>query len=390
MALRGTLKEFRIADIFQLISQQGKTGTLRFKSKGKTVWVSFLEGWIVRVEDSRKSSQETICEMLVNAELVSQEDLDIALDVQKTTRRSLGEVLSLRKLLPEEKFNRLVLLQMREALYELFRWESGQYEFDAISVLSEGTWGRLNAEWALMDGFRLVDEWPEIRKTIPDENVTIEEKLPWPDSPPADLASPSPRPESAASGLPHAKSAKGLRAKRSALGLPERQLYELAQVGLRVKKIIDLSCLGRFDGLGAFANLVEQGCIRLSVPLSHGRKPKTRRRWLRIGGQLGMAFAYVTVVSVMGASDNGYMLFDAGQDRPEDSVIRRHISHAQKARIEAAIEIYRLENATVPEALENLVEEKLLNADDLRHPWRTSYDYVKKSSDEYTLRLPFE
>ena len=383
MALRGTLKEFRIADIFQLISQQAKTGTLRFKSKGKTVWVSFLEGWIVRVEDSRKSSQETIYEMLLNAGLVQKEDLDTALDVHKTTGRSLGEVLSLRKLLPEEKFNQLVLLQMREALYELFSWDSGQYEFDAISVLSEGTWGRLNAELVLMDGFRVMDEWPKVRKAIPDENVVIERILPFPE------------PNAPASALPSKppKELEKRHSSRSMLGLLERQIYELAKVGFTVKRVIDISCLGRFDGLSAFVNLVEQGCIRLSPPLSQGNQlnPKAQRRWVKVGGQVGIALAYLTVVSAIGASNHWYMLkLGAGGALPANSAIQHHIARAQKARIAAAIEVYRLENATVPENLENLVEAKLLSADDLRHPWQALYPYSRKSPDEYKLLLPFE
>ncbi|MCL2011743.1 MAG: DUF4388 domain-containing protein [Cystobacterineae bacterium] len=372
MALRGTLKEFRIADIFQLVSQQAKTGTLRFKSKGKTVWVSFHEGWIVRVEDSRKSSQETICEMLLKAELVQQEDLDIALDVHKTTGRSLGEVLSLRKLLAEEKFHQLVFLQMREALYELFMWDSGRYEFDANSVLSEGTWGRLNTESILMDGFRVVDEWPEVRKKIPDEDVFIEKIMPFPES---------------------TQEPKIQRPSRNMLGLPERLIYQLAKVGFPIKKVIDLSCLGRFDGLRAFINLVDQGCIQLSSPLSHGSEPssKTRRRWMRMGGQIGIAFFYLIIVSVIGASNNWYMLeFGDKRDFFSTPVIQQHIARAQMARIEAAIEIYRLEHSTVPKKLEDLVEERLLNADDLRHPWHTAYHYSRESSDDYRLSSPSE
>jgi hypothetical protein len=400
VALRGTLKEFRIADIFQLVSQQAKTGTLRFRSKGKTVWVSFLDGWIVRVEDSRKSSQETICDMLLCAELVHQEDLDIALDVHKTTGRSLSEVLSLRKLLPEEKFNELVLLQMREALYELFFWDSGQYEFDAISVLSEGTWGRLNAEWVLMDGFRVVDEWPEIRKAIPDESVLIETILPFPEPAPPEPAPPESappeftQPESTQPALTEPNPVQKMRrSSRNMLGVLERQAYEVAKVGFTVKKVMDLSCLGRFDGLRALVNLVEQGCIRLSLPLAQGSKPapKVQRRWVKMGSQIGIASCYLMVVSVIGASNNWYM-FELGSAKNllASPVIRHHIARAQKARIEAAIEVYRLENATVPEQLEALVEAKLLNADDLRHPWHTAYYYSRKSSDEYQLLLPFE
>jgi len=368
VALRGTLKEFRIADIFQLISQQAKTGTLRFKSRRRTVWVSFLEGWIVRVEDSRKSSQETICEMLLRAELILQEDLDIALDVHKRMRRSLREVLSLRKLLPEEKFNELVLLQMREALYELFTWDSGKYEFEN-SVLSEGTWGRLNTESILMDGFRVVDEWPELRRRIVDEEARIEKVLPLP--------------ELAGGGWGDS---------RSMLGIAERQVYELAKMGLSVRKVVDLSCLGRFDGFRALANLVEQGCIQLSSP-SHGGKvlPGRQRRWLKVCGRIGAVLFYLMVVSMISAGSNGDIFgWSAGRNVFTNPVLRRHIARAQTARIEAAIEVYRLENATVPEELGNLVEARLLRADDLSHPWHTAYGYLRKSPSEYELLLPSE
>ena len=50
MALKGTLKDFGIADILQLIGQQGKTGTLHLKAKDQEVDISFSEGAIVRAE----------------------------------------------------------------------------------------------------------------------------------------------------------------------------------------------------------------------------------------------------------------------------------------------------------------------------------------------------
>ena len=50
MALKGTLKDFGIADILQLIGQQQKTGVLVLTQKQDTVAVTFREGNIVRAE----------------------------------------------------------------------------------------------------------------------------------------------------------------------------------------------------------------------------------------------------------------------------------------------------------------------------------------------------
>ena len=43
MALEGTLRDFSLADIFQLIGLQRKTGVLTLRSKEDTVTVTFLD-----------------------------------------------------------------------------------------------------------------------------------------------------------------------------------------------------------------------------------------------------------------------------------------------------------------------------------------------------------
>ncbi|MCX7944271.1 MAG: DUF4388 domain-containing protein, partial [Deltaproteobacteria bacterium] len=50
MALAGSLKDFNLADIFQLIAQQGKSGILHIKSGRFIMRVFFFNGNIVRSE----------------------------------------------------------------------------------------------------------------------------------------------------------------------------------------------------------------------------------------------------------------------------------------------------------------------------------------------------
>ena len=50
MALEGTLKDFSLADIFQLIGIQKKTGILTLKNEGDVVTVSFLNGSVVSAD----------------------------------------------------------------------------------------------------------------------------------------------------------------------------------------------------------------------------------------------------------------------------------------------------------------------------------------------------
>jgi len=71
MALKGTLKDFGIAEILQLIGMQQKTGTLNVRSQGKEIRVGFKEGAIVKAEISHRKRQELIGTMMVRAGVIS-------------------------------------------------------------------------------------------------------------------------------------------------------------------------------------------------------------------------------------------------------------------------------------------------------------------------------
>ena len=80
MALRGTLGDFSVADIFQLIGHQQKTGTLRVSNRGAEVAVLFLDGSVVGASDNQRSAQDLIGNMMMRADVITEPDLQHALD----------------------------------------------------------------------------------------------------------------------------------------------------------------------------------------------------------------------------------------------------------------------------------------------------------------------
>ena len=59
-------------------------------------------------------------------------------------------------------------LQTTETIYRLFMWRKGTYEFTAAPVdYDEQSYEPIRAENLLMEGFRMVDEWPSVRKVVP-------------------------------------------------------------------------------------------------------------------------------------------------------------------------------------------------------------------------------
>src|SRR5229473_6246355 len=127
MALSGTLKDFGIADILQLIGHQTKTGTLVLKSGNDEVDVLFVD----------------------------------------------AATLSL-----------VIRLPTTETLYRLFRWKTGTYEFNQEDVdAGKSGFEPIRAESILLEGFRRMDEWPVVRKKIPWNDATFE-RMKGVDSPP--------------------------------------------------------------------------------------------------------------------------------------------------------------------------------------------------------------
>lgn len=166
MALKGTLKDFGIADILQLIGQQQKTGALVLTHKQDAVAVTFKDGNILRAETTSRNRKDLIGSMLVAASLVTEQQLEFALETQKRTLQRLGDVLVSQGVLTEHKFKSMVQLQTSETLFKLFAWKAGTYEFEQKDVETENTLTPLRAESVLMEGFRRVDEWRVLERTI--------------------------------------------------------------------------------------------------------------------------------------------------------------------------------------------------------------------------------
>src|SRR5215831_10356305 len=134
MALRGTLKDFGIADILQLIAQQQKSGTLILKSQDAEVSLGFKDGNIVQVESAFKKKKDLLGNLLVRAEIITQQQLEQALEMQKRTLQRIGDVLVSSRVVTPEKLAQMSQLQATETLYKLFSWKSGTYEFEPGEV----------------------------------------------------------------------------------------------------------------------------------------------------------------------------------------------------------------------------------------------------------------
>ena len=169
MALAGTLKDFGLPDIVQLIGLQRKSGTLHLDTTGESVKVIFENGEIVAAESSMARPSDRIGSALVAQGALTKEQLDEALVIQKETMQRLGHVLISENIVTEETLSKAVEAQLFQVVFRLFRWKDASYNFETQNVVDYERTGavKLGADFVLMEGIRMVDEWPIIERRIP-------------------------------------------------------------------------------------------------------------------------------------------------------------------------------------------------------------------------------
>jgi Flp pilus assembly protein TadD len=166
MAIKGSLKEASLPDVIQLLFLGRRTGCLSVADRQRHGSIFFAEGWIVYA--SIVNRRDRLGDMLLASGAVTRAQLEQALALQSTAPGCrIGDLLVSLGLLTPEGLNRFVRLQIEEAVYSLFSWNTGSFSFEA-GVRREGDepLERISPESLLLEGARRVDEWSQIEKKI--------------------------------------------------------------------------------------------------------------------------------------------------------------------------------------------------------------------------------
>src|SRR5260221_6157676 len=179
MALEGTLKDFSLADIFQLIGLQRKTGVLTLRGKDATGAVTFLDGKVVAADSLTRRLETRLGSVLMKSGMLTQDQLNRALDIQKETLQRLGYVLTHYGIISSDSLKQAIQLQILQIVYRLFRWKDGDYHFSQETTIEydRDNVVPITAESILMEGARMIDEWPIIEKRIRSYDMVFRKKL---------------------------------------------------------------------------------------------------------------------------------------------------------------------------------------------------------------------
>ena len=390
MALEGTLKDFSLADIFQLIGLQRKTGVLTLRAKDDTVTVTFLDGKVVGADSLSHRLENRLGHVLIRSELLTQDQLNRALEIQKETLQRLGFILVHYGIISVDALKQALQLQVLQIVFRLFRWKDGDYHFSQETTIE---YDRdyvvpVSAESILMEGARMIDEWPIIEKRIRSYDMVFRKKhmtqeivvvgAEDADEVEFDQTPASPRRKKAAAS------------DKIRISEEEKQIYDLVDGTHSVGDVVEISRLSEFDTNKALYELLTRDLIeelRISkaqavaetTPLDESEVAETP-----VPLPLVAVLAILAVLSVVTSMRNPANHFaPVGRSLSAVGETRKAISLERLETIGQAIERFNVTNGRLPDRLQDLapfyVSPKLLS-----DPWGNAYKYLPRP-DRYLV-----
>ncbi|HEX6904951.1 MAG TPA: DUF4388 domain-containing protein [Thermoanaerobaculia bacterium] len=129
MAVEGTLDLFKLPEILQLISQQGKTGILTVQGQQDIVAISFLNGRIVAADALNQTLEEGLSQILLKEGMISAPDLGRAASEHQSAGGRLVDLLVERRYIERPQLLEALRLQTWRLLEQLMGWNQGDFKF---------------------------------------------------------------------------------------------------------------------------------------------------------------------------------------------------------------------------------------------------------------------
>ena len=174
MAIKGSLREASLPDVLQLLSMGKKTGCLSVSHRNNFGYIYFDRGRISYA--SIVNRRDRLGDMLLKNGVVGEAQLEAAIAAQDPQRsKKLGELLVEQGALSHDELRQYIRIQIEEAVYFLFTWTQGTFNFEADVLPEEqDLLVSINPESLLLEGARRVDEWSLIEKKVPSFDIIFD------------------------------------------------------------------------------------------------------------------------------------------------------------------------------------------------------------------------
>lgn len=262
--MQGKIADFSIPEIFQLVSSQGKSGSLAISGNDRVTVFLFSEGRIVDVQPDRRDPRSLLGTMLRDAGYLTDSDLKRFLDSQGSGGKKIGELLVEKGKISRDVLARYLALQVRECLFDVLSLRDGEYRFEGFAVRSTAWAGEpLRADVLMMEGMQFLDEYPRFRGKLPP-------------------------------GAFRAARRKGEKVDPNALEPEERAVWKALEFSDDPDRVFRKACITGLEGCKGLASLLERGLVEVRAVVPDRVDPA-----LRLRKEFSLRHRFAAVVAVL-------------------------------------------------------------------------------------------
>ena len=353
-ALSGSLREFHLSEIVQLLSGQRKTGCLTLTSEKDQVHLYFEEGRLCSVRPPGLTDRDPLMLFLRRTRWLSEEQLRGVESLHAESGRDLVDILLNGRYMDGEDLTTVYERMAIDLLFRLLSWEDAQYSFAPGPPPDSTLKIAFTTEAMLMESVRRVDEHRRYLRELPEAHeIPGLRELPDPD---AELTE------------------------------EEKEIFALVDGNRTVAEIVANAPLCDFEALEGLSTLFENkwlevvgsrevGGTRIERKVETGAPKRKPMEWVFVGSiAVGLVALVVTTTPMRfrPPTEVGH----PGSDPHE---------RARMADIRAAIAVYRHENGHFPSELSQLVKAEWMRAEQLRFPGYELRYVVLPDGRGYTL-----
>jgi hypothetical protein len=173
--VQGTLRDFRVAEILQLVAVQQKTGLLRVQGSDETLTFYFDRGMLVSCRDRRRLGSDPLLDYLRRTGWL---DPSMARQLESEVESSgddLANLLLHRQIISSNELEHVLEDLAQDLITSSYGWSEGSYLFIAGDEALHGLNHRMsrNVEGLLMEAARRADEWPRLLEKVPGPETVV-------------------------------------------------------------------------------------------------------------------------------------------------------------------------------------------------------------------------
>jgi uncharacterized protein DUF4388 len=376
MALEGTIKDFGLPDIFQLIGLQRKTGLLTLKHDQDQVTVFFENGMVVNADSASKRLEDRLGNVLVKQGKLSKDRLEEALATQKQTLQRLGHVLVTQSYITPKDLKDAITVQVSQIVFKVFRWRDGEYHFAPTESVDydRENFSPMSADFILMEGIRMVDEWPIIEKKIPSMDIVFK-----PAVDPNSIEVGGGAEEEALGGSERKRSAASS-SNKIRLTPEEERIFRKVDGTQTVQSIIDSVGMSEFDTCRMLFDLLNRNLITTvgrGTTKQAEAVPDETVASATPGYLITLAAMVLAAAGIYATRTTPFAV--TGQPpllKSTEALLLQAISRTRLERLDRAVLASVYAQGDPPRTLEEVVNQALVDRSYLRDPWARPYHYA--------------